>query len=43
MTHSASEFTNQEVDRHYDEPEDSDASVNTQFEAMEFEEDQQLY
>ena len=28
------------MDRHYEEPDDSDASVNTQFEAMELEEDQ---
>ncbi len=34
------EFTNKGVDRHYDKPADSDASVNTQFEAMELEEDQ---
>ena len=34
------EFTNRGVDRHYEEPDDSDTSVNTQFEAMELEEDQ---
>jgi len=34
------EFTNKGVDRHYDKPEDSDASVNTQFEAIKLEEDQ---